>query len=197
MSEEHVTLNAPAAPTLPAPAAPPNWLRKTFLDPAEHVVWWQGPPLAAWREWFLTHHDRLIMAAFGCTFLFPIVGMFLGPAGFFFGGCLGVVLLTTVSLSGGPTDKYRWQILTNRRLFVVVGRKKTEEFDLALLRQLLGSMGSAGALPANEQVIDLGKLGASGSAAKGSSQNVTDLASVLAMAKLVQQVQEASKVTGR
>jgi len=96
-----------------------------------------------------------------------------------------------LALIAGAGDKYRWQILTDRRLFVVVGRKKTEEFDLALLRKLLGPVGSDGGQPASEQVIDLSKVGAIG----GSSQGVTDLASVLAMAKLAQQIQEAGKVS--
>jgi hypothetical protein len=193
---EHVTLVAPAAPPSPPLPALPDWLRRLFLDPNEQIIWWQGPTLRPWREWFQTHQDRMMMASFGVTMLLPLVGLFIGPAGFFFGGCFGVGLLVTVALIGGSGDKYRWQVLTNRRLFVVVGRKKTEEFDLALLRQILSSMGSAGSQPASEQVFDLGKVGASAGAATGPSHGVTDLASVLAMAKLVQQVQGASKIQG-
>jgi hypothetical protein len=186
---EHVTLDAPA-PSPPLPP-PPGWLRRKFLDPNEQVIWWQGPTLRPWRAWFETHQDRLFLAAWGATFLLPNAIWFVGPGGAFFGACFGVGLLMAVALIAGAGDKFRWQILTDRRLLVVVGQKKTEEFDLALLRQLLGSAGAAGALPASEQVIDLSKVGAIG----GSSQGVTDLASVLAMAKLMQQVQGAGKVS--
>jgi hypothetical protein len=183
---EHVTLDAPAAP--PSPAAP-GWLRRTFLAADERVVWWRGPTLRPWRAWFEEHQDRLFVTAFLATFLLPIAGRFAGPGTFFFSACAGVGLLTTMSLIAGAGDKYRWQILTDRRLLVVVGRKKTEEFDLVLLRQLLAKAETDGARPPSEQVIDLSKVGAVG----GPSKNVTDLASLLAMAKLAQQIQEAGK----
>jgi len=184
---EHVTIQAP-----PPTAAPvvPDWLRQRFLAPGEPVVWWQGPTEGRWQEWIKNNEQPVMLGAVLCGTGCTLGGMLLGAITFLLGFVLCVGLLLTATFILTSAEKHKWQVITDRRLFVVTGRKKTEEFDLALLRQLLGAIGTPAASPASEQVIDLGKVGAIG----GSSQSVTDLASVLAMAKLLQQVQGASKV---
>jgi hypothetical protein len=184
---EHVTLGPPAAPADPPAPNPPAWLRQKLLDPNEQVIWWQGPTEGRWQEWFKNQEGWLVPLTILGFFVFPLIGLFRGPGGFVVGSLLAIGLIAAVQFVVGPADKHKWLVLTNRRLFTVLGRKKTDEFDLALLRQLLASAAPP-AMPSNDQVFDLGKLGLPEGAAQGKSEGVTDLASVLAMAKLVQQM---------
>jgi hypothetical protein len=184
---EHVTTEAPPPAVPPVPA----WLRRRFLDPGEPVAWWQGPKERGWKAWLKDHEGPLFIPVYLSFFVCTLAGMPFGPAGFVLGVGLSLCLIAAFVTVVGNSEKHKWIVITDRRLFVVTGRKKTEEFDLALLRRLLGTLRSPPATPASKHVLDLGKVGTRNEP----SQNVTDLASVLAMAKLMQQVQGAGKVT--
>jgi hypothetical protein len=180
---EHVTLG----PTPPPAASLPDWMRVKVLQLGEQVVWWEGPTEAAWQRWCKTFEMPLTLLGMGCAAAFPLLGTNLGPPGFFIGGLLGFGVLVGLVLAAGSADRLKWHVLTDRRLLIVTGRNKTEEFDLAMLRRLMAALGTAPApagATATDPRFDFTKLGQIQAASTG----VTDLNSILALVRLAQQM---------
>jgi hypothetical protein len=151
---------------------------KRFLHPDEKVLWWIGPRETPWQEWVGDHVPVLFGIGFTGFFVLPFLGMglcyllHLPPgAGFFFGGILGGASMTLGGALAGPAEKRTWHVITTGRLLVIQGRKKTQDHDLAFLRRFLAT------LPANAE------------SAPRQSEGITDLASILAMARSLEQMQ--------
>jgi hypothetical protein len=185
---EHVTPGPLPVPTASAAGDPPAWLRQQFLTAEEQVVWWQGPKVGRWEEWCINHQPTIALVSFGSAFALLVTGIVLDtPVWYGLGLLLGWGLLLANILITGSANSQRWQVVTTQRLLIIVGRKKSEEFDLGLLRRILASMGSTDGLPADDRVLG-SKFGAV-EGEKGPVEGITDLGAVLAMARLVQQMQ--------
>jgi len=137
---------------------PPAWLRERFIRPGEKVLWWQGPREGPWVEWALNRHDALGILFFLGFFFFPIAGAALvglcggePGAGFFCGGLIGIGSAGVGVAIWVKADKHVWQVVTDQRLLIVKARKVSDEFDMALLRRLLGA--GDGALPRPDAII--------------------------------------------
>jgi hypothetical protein len=183
---EQITLEAPQ-PGWESPPPLPGWLSRRFLEPEEQVLWWQGPPEREGPGRFLDD-DLLLIARIGAV-VFLVAALSLGSFGVFVGGLLGTLVLV-VGLRMIEGDEQRiWNVLTDRRLFTITGRSKTQEYTLAQLLLLAeGNRPDGSRGWPEDRVHDLGQVGPSGAGAKG--EGITNLESILAMARMMAQIRK-------
>src|SRR5262245_39038059 len=148
-----------------APAPP--WLLARFLQPGENVVWSRGPRLGPWREWALKRHPGLSAVLVGGGLVIPLVGIGIaylcdahrGVAGLLI-ALLPMGAMAAFGSLWNEAGRYVCHALTDRRLLVIRGLTKVEQFDLDLLRRLLAACDARrpAGVPPDEHLLDVSKV---------------------------------------
>jgi hypothetical protein len=188
---------AASVPVRADPPAPP-WLLARFLQPGENVVWSRGPEVGPWAEWALKRYPGLGFVLVLGGLVFPLTGIAIawlcgaerGVAGLLC-AVLPLVAMVAAADSWKTAERHVCHALTDRRLLIITGLNKVEQFAVGPLRRLLATTDARSAEGAAvPRILDVSK---GRPRAARPAAGVTEVGPILRLLRAFGQLQGAAK----